>query len=345
MNNEQWSKHKTGLTVIAVLICLVAIPSAISFFKVPYYGFQTDPGYSIINILSNGPAETAGLKVGDVLKSDNGIDMEDLKSRIQKPQSKIGETVTLMIERDGNPQEVKVNLTGQPLPPKIHWLFINTLGLSMILASLYVYRKVQTPITFICLCCGVLVGCFHFPIFGINSVTIRLVYDVFMEAIIWCGLGLAAYLFMLFPKPKALLDKKYTKPLLFAPAAISILFLIIVLVFKPDATGALNYSNQVVWSVSRIFYMLWCTIAIIHSYLKATSEERQSYGLHILAVGIVAGITPFLLLLIMGILAPKVILPGQMYYDVPMILIPFAVATAILKTERLKAEDSLKVNA
>ncbi len=129
-----------------------------------------------------------------------------------------------------------------------------------------------------------------------------------------------------------------TKLVLFVPAAVSILFQIITFVLKPDATCTLNYAGQVVWSVSRLFYMLWCTIAIIHSYLKATSEERQSYGLHILAVGIVAGITPFLLVLIMGILAPKVILPGQMYYDLPMILIPFAVAYAVLKTERLRME-------
>ncbi len=85
-------------------------------------GFATTEdaqGIQISQIVEKGPAEKAGLKSGDVLRTLDGQKLTDLKPLFAALRAKkVGETITIGIDRKGTKQEIKVTLELRPgVPP------------------------------------------------------------------------------------------------------------------------------------------------------------------------------------------------------------------------------------
>ncbi len=341
MNNEKWSKYKKILTAFSVLIGLLAIPSIYSVFNRPYAGFWTDPNHMVLDVFANGPAEKAGLEVGNILKARNGVAMTDAKTRYHQPIPRVGDTVALTVERAGVSQDITLQLTAMPAKFIIRRLMWNINGIGWLLVAYLLYLKKPCRSTFVFLSCSLCaIYAFFFSFWGIDSHALRMLYDITGTIAGQTALALAAYYFMVFPQRKALLDRKGVLPILIVPALVAILFCIVFWIFHPDATGPMRYLyNNLVMGGSGAFYLLWCVWAVGHSYLKATSQERKNQGLNVLIAGILAGFGPALLILLMDIIAPQVGLPGGTFYGLTLIFIPISVGIAILKTEGQRTED------
>ncbi len=77
----------------------------------------TPDGLTISAVIADSPAEKAGLKRGDVVKSIDGTavsNMSDLRNTLK--DKKPGDTVTLSITRSGNAQDITVTLEARPEP-------------------------------------------------------------------------------------------------------------------------------------------------------------------------------------------------------------------------------------
>lgn len=70
----------------------------------------------IESIQKNSPAEQAGMKVGDVLKSVNGEEVVDPLVIPHMIRPLAGQTITIGVERDGKPVDIKVT----PRPPRMY---------------------------------------------------------------------------------------------------------------------------------------------------------------------------------------------------------------------------------
>ena len=67
----------------------------------------------VTRVLSNSPAEKAGIKVGDKVKSAGGIQVKSKQEYYAKvPFLKVGEKRTYVFERDG--REFTVDMVGEP---------------------------------------------------------------------------------------------------------------------------------------------------------------------------------------------------------------------------------------
>jgi serine protease Do len=79
-------------------------------------GFDLEfSGVKITEITANSPAQKAGLKSGDLVRSVNGKKVGDADDFIAIVQShKVGDELTLKIERDKKEQELKVTLGKRP---------------------------------------------------------------------------------------------------------------------------------------------------------------------------------------------------------------------------------------
>ncbi len=345
MNNEQWSKYKKALTVLSVLVGLVAIPSARSIFKIADLGYRTNMDHAVIQVAPDGPAEKAGLQVGDAIKSIDGIDVKDIKSHLQRPKPKIDDIRAMTVEREGNQKEISLNLTEYPLQYKVHFLLLKVIGLCGIFVYLYVYLKVQSRITFLCLIGGLCMALGHFfQILGIESRALFVVYYIVFSAMLFLGLSLGAYFFLLFPKPKSLLEKKNVKVFLFAPAIACTVFTSMILLLKPAIMGVRNNSLILILNGGAAYYILWIGITVVHTYIRATPQERSQQGLNILFFGTVLVTALVLAPTIAVMVATIEALPGWMFYTLSPIIMPFILATAVLKTEKLRLEDSSNVN-
>ena len=82
-----------------------------------HFGVPEDAGVMISSVEDGSPADKAGLKVGDVLTSLDGKDVEsswDLRSRVR--DSKEGEQVAMQVWRDGKAQNLSATIALRERP-------------------------------------------------------------------------------------------------------------------------------------------------------------------------------------------------------------------------------------
>ena len=78
-------------------------------------GAQLDSGFEISNVIEDTAAEKAGLQVGDVVKEFDGDKLESLQQFVNRLRGKQpGTEIELLIDRDGEKQELKVVLGSRP---------------------------------------------------------------------------------------------------------------------------------------------------------------------------------------------------------------------------------------
>jgi len=77
----------------------------------------TPDGLAIGSVIADSPADKAGLKRGDVVKSIDGTAVSDMGGlRDALKDKKVGDSVALSITRDGDAQDVTVTLEARPEP-------------------------------------------------------------------------------------------------------------------------------------------------------------------------------------------------------------------------------------
>lgn len=77
---------------------------------------NTDKGVVIQSVVAGSPAETAGLKVGDVLTKINDTDIKDAAAASTAVQAlKVGDEVTVAVTRDGKTMTVNATLAAAPM--------------------------------------------------------------------------------------------------------------------------------------------------------------------------------------------------------------------------------------
>ncbi len=137
------------MLVLAALVMLVAIPAlagdgekctyktqdcldhmAANMQKSGFVGVELEPseetdGYVIVRVVSDSPAEGAGLQSGDVLYALEGVVINDENKdslKAAKKDWKPGQSVTYTIIRDGNDQEVSLTLAPMPADVLAKWI-------------------------------------------------------------------------------------------------------------------------------------------------------------------------------------------------------------------------------
>jgi S1-C subfamily serine protease len=105
----------TRLAFTLACVGLLAASLAAAAQEGGYIGVQArkdadDKGIVIVDVVSGGPADKAGLKADDVVTKVNGNPVEDLPGFVKKVRdSKPGDKLKLTIERGG--KEIQIELT------------------------------------------------------------------------------------------------------------------------------------------------------------------------------------------------------------------------------------------
>ena len=71
--------------------------------------------------------------------------------------------------------------------------------------------------------------------------------------------------------------------------------------------------------------------------MKASAEDRSNYGLNLMAIGIIIPLAVPIISIVLGIVAPTVVLPGRDFYGLSLILLPLTFAFALTGSQ---IEDS-----
>lgn len=342
------ARYKTPFLVLAVLFILWGIFGAADLPNIPYAGYRTDGNNTVIRVEPGSPAETAGMQVGDYITSIVGISVEDTRTLAQLERPAVGDTRTIVVEqraetelaaRPEGPLSRSLDLTYLALPGRDLLLGIADIfiGLCFVVFGLGAYLRAPSRSTTLLALTGLFLGMAFFAGPYLQSFTLRTVATAIQLVIVMFGFAFLLHFMLEFPETKAILAKNHMTKVLYAPALLIALFALFLIILQPAATSTLNVLTRSLFGLFIVVYFGLALWAMIHSYVKASPRQRSGYGLNFMLVGVIIGLVPITISILLGVLVPRVVLPGYNFYFLTLVLIPFALAAAVLKSERAPA--------
>ena len=337
MASSSATKYRIPFFTVGILIAIWGILGLTDLSKVPYTGYQDDGNNTVIRIYAESPAEHAGLKVGDYIRSIGGISVEDSSALAHREWAKIGEMRTFVVERHDKAGEAPVtksiDLTYASLPDRnvalgyasvlIGFCF---LGCGLI-ACLKVPAKSGTLLALvgICFCSALSNGPY------ISWFFVRGLVGSIQTLLVLLGFAFLLHYMLETPKQKQFLQRKHALKIIYAPAVLMTLFVLFLIIAQPRATSGLNQLSNILIGLFFVAYFGCALAAMIRTYTKATHQERAAYGLNIAMAGSLIGLLPVIIAAMIGVVAPKLVLPGGDFYFLTLILIPISLTMAMMR--------------
>jgi len=328
--NEQQTRYSTILQIVGVLFIIWGILGLMDAKNYSYSGYNTDGNNTIIQVRDGSPAEVAGMQVGDVMKSFDGILVTDSKAFSKRKRTEIGQTVEIVVGRSGEEQALLV--TYSELPDKNSTLNMSAfiMGLLFVLLGLYVHIKKKSALSFAFAVFAVFFGFIWFNGPYINPGFLNnLIDSIDITLVMFAFVALARFI-LRYPPESSFLNggnSRWT----YAPAAIIVIIIWILNFAQPDSTSTLNVAIRMLFGVIIIFYFGLALITLIRKYSNATADQRKASGLNYMLLGALLGLLPFLIFFTITSLSPSTILPGDDYMFLTFAFIPIFFSMALLQ--------------
>jgi len=325
---------------LAFLFALWGILGALDIKNYTYAGFDTD-AYTVIKVNEDSPAERAGLQVGDILTSDDGIPITDLQARNQQARRVVGQTKTFGIARNGTDQSIAIPLAAQPSKQRLLNYVGRFLGFLFLLTGLWIFatstHKVKSYFAFFALFFSMAFLAAPY----IEQESVRKFVNSLNFFLILTGFVFLIRFLLQYPPISSQLQHKATNYFLYVPAILLGSFMFFLELFLPaDASaGFLSILNAAIGLVIA-FYFAWALWLLIQKYQQSSVAQRQQNGTSLLLAGALIGILPMLFLIVMNILTPKTVLPGGEYFFLSFGAIPILFAMAIKRLESTATEST-----
>ena len=335
-------RYRAVFLVAAVLCTVTGIFRLFDKAKDPYDGYVTDGNNMVIRVDTGGPAEGAGLKVGDRIRSIDGIAVEDTRALSRQPRPLIGQSTTLEIERGGADSSgaapSSLNLSfAHGAPPGDFWardLAGFLIGLCFLLCGMVACFKVPSRSGRILALAGLCFGAAFLGTPYFSSYSVRRLAQAIIGLALVLGFASLFHFMLEFPKPTAFLGRKYARIAIYGPALFIASFLLFLVIVQPPATGALNRLSNLLFGLFVVAYFGGAAAAMTHSFVKANPAERTHYGLRIELAGILFGIIPITMEVLFSVIMPSLLLPGSDFYYLTVGFIPIALVMAIFRQQR-----------
>ncbi|NIN72077.1 MAG: PDZ domain-containing protein [Gemmatimonadetes bacterium] len=347
-------KHTTPLLAVGALFLLWGVVGLFDMGNIPYSGYLTGPDNTVIEVDEGSPADAAGLRVGDRVTSINGVSVEDTPALNRMPRAQIGETRTLVVEEaaettlaagEEGPATREVGITFAAQPGKyvaLTWAgFI--IGLCFLGFGLLAYVKAPSRSALLLAITGLCLGGAFLGGPYIASYALRTIIGTFFLMLVLLGFATLLHCLMEFPMAKAMLGKAHITKVLYAPAVLMALFFLWLIIFEPRGTSTLNSVATVLVGIFIVGYFGLALVALIHSFVKATPDERSKYGLNLMLAGVLIGLLPVTISALVTTFAPSVILPGSDFFFLTMVLIPITMALAVMRAGAAPAAEPVPV--
>jgi len=288
----------------------------------------------VLRVEAGGPAERAGLRTGDRILSMGGIPIDDLRALQQQPRAAIGETRVLVVERTdaaaGTPATQTIPLTYGPEPARnaLRSILSRVIAVVFLLSGMIAYLRAPSTTTFVFAVVGLCFGAAMLPGPYIRAYAPRTLLSYGSLLAFLAGSAALLHLMLVFPRRKAVTERKWVMQVVYLPVAVILLIGIPFLVAGPWEGGS---TVSLAIGAVLLGYIVLSVLALIHSYLKATPQDRRHEGLNVLLAGFVVGFVPIGASVVAGVFTRVDLLPGAGYYFMTLVLTPISIAYALVK--------------
>lgn len=325
------SKYRIPLFIASALFLIWGVLGVMDFKNYTYLGYTTGNSFDVIKVEEGSPAQAAGMAVGDVIKSIDGINIENSKAFNERARPTVGQTSTWVVDRDGEEMELALTYAGQSSHDKYMNYVVFAMALLFLILGILTYTTVKSKAAFYFTLFALFFGASFFggPYFQAPFLR-NLVNTVVMWLVLSSFVFLVKFL-MHYPDEKAFMKKKNANLILFGPAILLALVFTGLNFLQPDSTQGLRSIINILIPAIILFYFVWAIVLMIQNYNKASTDIRKSKGLGMMLLGVVLGLLPVAVLILIQAVSPSTIIPGNDYAVLFFALIPISFALALRK--------------
>lgn len=345
MNNPQDPRHKKLFIALTVLFLVWGVFGALDIPNRAYTGLSTDGNNTVTRVDDSSPAAAAGLQVGDVIRSIEGVSVEDTRGINELGRGQIGEARSMVVDRNGQEVSVDVAAAAQPTPQRLSSYIGLLTGLSFLLLGLWAYLKAPNAGTRLLAVMGF---CFA-PAFlsgpYIGSALVRSLVGAIVIPGILLGFAAIAGFVIRSGKADGYQEHAGGPKWLYWPAALLALVFVTLLLLQPPATSGLNVILRTLVGLFFVGYFGAAVVLVIKNYVSADAGTRASRGLGLMLAGTLIGLLPLVLSSLVGLLSPSTVIPTSQYWVVTLIAIPIAFALAAVQGSRASSPAGVVAEA
>jgi len=317
--------HRNLFYVLALLFLISGIFGYLDIKNNIYDGYSSQD-FEITKVEANSPAASAGMQVGDQIKTVGGVDVRDSKAWTNIPRFKAGDTQTYVVDRGG--EELSYDLTFEPakrsdsILNRLGW----TIGLIFLLMGLWAFRSKETWASYLF---AMFALGFAGSFMGGPDLANGLLDDI-LDTLRFCFVLLSfAFLvdFLLhYPKKSSFLESANANKIIYWPALLLCVFFLGITLLQSDSTSSMNTFIQFAMLIFVVGFFGWALYIIFKNFRSNTENDSR---VNLMFWGAIIGLIPILIGFIANNVMPGTDLPGEDYYFLTMILIPICFAKAL----------------
>lgn len=283
------------------------------------------------------PGATAGLRVGDVIKSLNGLPAAN-RQELQGLQRRgaAAEAWPMEVERNGEILRLTISPTGLPASELRLARTRSLLGLFFLGFPFWAWFKSPDSPARLLAVFGLSFGFLLMGAPSFESRAMRGVLDSVAILALYTGITALVHFLLAFPSRHWFLDRRWAPVVLYAPAVI------VVLVSVGTLIGPIQITSRYLGMLSIIFgavYFLSAIVLLIWRYVAASRADRARHGLGIMLVSTLAAFGPLLLYPVLTTLWPDSARFYQIFYStysppLTLALIPIGFSVAAVRSAR-----------
>jgi len=345
---QTYAQYKTLFLLLAAVVSIWGIVGTLDIRNVPYTGYVLSPDRTVRIVREGSPAASAGVKVGDPVTKINIIPVSDFASLAAQPRPSIGSDGSITVKRGETEETLTFKHGSQPMVSLIAGFGATTLtALAFLILGLMAYLKKPTRLSTMFCSMSLLfaVVLFNRPYFG-ESVQRRLVGGVM--TILLAILFAAVLNYCLnFPQTKKIIaTRPWLRQAIYVIVGAFGVMVATIGITTPPITPARSVLLSLAFSLIFGGYILLSVIAVVHSYIKASAQERSATGLNLMLLGMVIGFGPLLLSILVHTISPHMgDLPGERFYSISLLAIPIGLSMALMKLKREPADIPADIKA
>ncbi len=320
-----------GLYVVAPLLMALALPVVLNISQKPDYGFKV-LRLEVVEVVSPGPADEAGLRVGDEIQWVSGRQTINMPAFYAAVAASRGLPALVVEYRRGIDVET-VSIV--PRPPGQAWLIRSyglwVSGLAFLMIGFWVLLRRRDPVArnFFVLCYIFAFFLLDIPDhasvpFMVGKELVRYLFQLLMPAYF-------LRFFLQFPSPRSKMARE-KKPLRLLLVPGWVLFGIFAWLFylNPPPGGMLEQTLEIVSLVYLLGYFMAGLVIFARRVMRRDRPIQQT-KLKVILLGLICGLAPFFAGTLLENLSPGSMLPHWQYLAFSVLLVPASFGLAILR--------------
>jgi hypothetical protein len=343
MSTLSQNTQRVAFLAAAIIALVLGAAAMLEFENRRYTGYRVSDDRSVLRIDRDSPGAAAGLRVGDVIKSLNGIPATNGED-LQKLQRRAPAEGAWSIEVERNRETVLLTIAPTGLPAgEIRLARTRSLlGLFFLGFPFWAWFKSPDSPALLLAIFGLCFGLLLMGAPSFESPAVRSVLDGVAILALYTGITALVHFLLAFPSRRRFLDRRWAAVVLYGPAVIVVLVSVGMLNLPIATTsrnvlGVLSILFGALYSLSAIVLLIW-------RYAAASRADRAKHGLGVMLAGTLAAFVPLLLYPVVTSLWPA----SARYYQIiastyspplTLALIPIAFSVAAVRSARSKKGD------